>query len=741
MPLLHDPIKERFPMNAKEKTVDALKRVLKSENSAHRCYAVQALGKIRDNVKMEDLIQSLDDEDEDVVIDAIGVLGDLEEPRAIPVLRDCYRDSPNGEVKVAVVESLGRIGGDPVIEFMTEVLRGPGEGTEWTTDGEWDDWWDAQVKALEALGRLGNPQAARAVADVLWDEDQEDLIEAGFQALAVMGSAGENLLLEFLEQGIPKLRRKAATRLAGHSSIKVVEALAQAVQDPEIPVLLSSARALAGCTEPSVSHTLFKLLKHSENKVRSNILIILREHEIPIPESLLNPLLNDRSEAVREQALACIGVQGMPRSYDLVYQKLRDSSLTVVKAAIRTLGQLGDSRAADTLGALLAREELTPEIRSEAALALGQMDSEEVISLLTHALQNADTPVRMNILRVIAEQGNEASFEILVSALKGELLRKCPESNEEEQMLESPGNASSSEKSRQIPKDTSELSSTEPQGNEELSAMPAQSTLEAIAREGMEMDGDLEEEAPTANLTSEEQEFLQLAEENIDLGQQLIQRQHPEAGEEIRRLAASLLIAFDPERTWPHLVQALSDSSTEVQSTAAESLGYLKSVNALIPLSRLLNSQEFLVRIKVADALGNLENPEAVPLLMDHLEDPHPAVRVRVINALGKLAGLLSANSQKKLNRRMRACLQSVEEGVCKAASEVLLRSGACSAVNDTIRMVLDSKGELRYEAGRLLRTYAAEESSKQLREILASPQEEVYSMTIEMLGEIHRTV
>jgi HEAT repeat protein len=55
--------------------------------------------------------------------------------------------------------------------------------------------------------------------------------------------------------------------------------------------------------------------------------------------------------------------------------------------------------------------------------------------------------------------------------------------------------------------------------------------------------------------------------------------------------------------------------------------------------------------------------------------------------------------------------------------------------------MVLDSKGELRYEAGRLLRTYAAEESSKQLREILASPQEEVYSMTIEMLGEIHRTV
>ena len=154
-----------------------------------------------------------------------------------------------------------------------------------------------------------------------------------------------------------------------------------------------------------------------------------------------------------------------------------------------------------------------------------------------------------------------------------------------------------------------------------------------------------------------------------------------------------------------------------------------------------MNSKEPLVRTKAADALGKLENPEAASVLLDHLEDPNPAVRVQVISSLGKLADLLSKESLKELNRRMRDCLQSDEESVCKAASKVLLHGGACSAVHDTIRMVLDTKGELRYEAGMLLRTYASQEGSNQLLDVLASPLEDVYGMTIEMLGEIHRTV
>ena len=127
-------------MNAKQSTVKALKQVLKTGNSAHRCYAVQALGKIKDSGTLEDLIHCLEDEDEDVVIDAIGALGELEDVRAVPLLLDCYRNIPSGEVKVAVVESLGRIGGDPVVELLIEVLQGRGEDIEWATDGEWDDW-------------------------------------------------------------------------------------------------------------------------------------------------------------------------------------------------------------------------------------------------------------------------------------------------------------------------------------------------------------------------------------------------------------------------------------------------------------------------------------------------------------------------------------------------------------------------------------------------------------------------
>ncbi len=87
------------------------------------------------------------------------------------------------------------------------------------------------------------------------------------------------------------------------------------------------------------------------------------------------------------------------------------------------------------------------------------------------------------------------------------------------------------------------------------------------------------------------------------------------------------------------LADALSDSDERCRSAAALALGMLGTPAALKPLARALADPGSMVRQSAAEALGQLANPVATDLLLDVLHDGEETLEVRaaVARALGRM--------------------------------------------------------------------------------------------------------
>lgn len=86
------------------------------------------------------------------------------------------------------------------------------------------------------------------------------------------------------------------------------------------------------------------------------------------------------------------------------------------------------------------------------------------------------------------------------------------------------------------------------------------------------------------------------------------------------------------------LIGALRDTEVSVRRRAAASLGELRAEEAVRPLIRLLQSNDFGTRVVVTRALGKIGDPSAIPALREIAEgnDP-PGLQATAMTALMRL--------------------------------------------------------------------------------------------------------
>ncbi len=77
----------------------------------------------------------------------------------------------------------------------------------------------------------------------------------------------------------------------------------------------------------------------------------------------------------------------------------------------------------------------------------------------------------------------------------------------------------------------------------------------------------------------------------------------------------------------PHLIQALTQESTQVRELAANLLGDLADESAVDPLIAALETDAWHVRFAIVEALGNIGDVRALPIIEQMKNDPHPPVR------------------------------------------------------------------------------------------------------------------
>jgi len=695
-----------------------------------------------DNLAIPALIQRLRDEDIDVSIDAVEALGRIGNPEAIPALLESLTNDPNGEVKTAIVEALGKIGGEEVIAPLLEIAKSCPDDMDDTQD--WNDWWDMQLKAVETLGRLRVNQAVPVLAAILEDEEGQDIESEVLKALALIG--GETVLIKRLTEGSPRERRRAAIALGFSHGAEARKALARAMTDKVGEVRVAAIRALGKQGASQYLDVMLRFLKDPDAEMRRAVIEVTRHFSVTEPEKIAT-LLTDSSPAVRAAALSALrDIESLPQEIlEQIRSCLNDPDDTVVAAACSLLSHLGDQSILHKLLQILSDRERDVSLRSTVATALGILGDSEALNILSWAVKDEAQPVRFAALNALMQldQGapqQRTPLDIVIAALKGEVvtLSKREEAPSEELM---PSNESVSDEA------------------------PAMSTLEAIAMDNAEaakllMD---EEKLPPDEFSEEIQEYIEISQENIELGERLFVQKKVDVATDVRHISARILGESDRIEAIRALIEALNDDDTVLRREAAESLGHIAKrspdtkelVDAVGSLATHLNIGDRDLRLACARTLGLLANKSAIPILFSALLDEDSSVRRQIIQSL---TALILAERQQIVRRRASRkafprgawereilaqfveLLHDRDVGVCKAAAEALAALGHTEALDSIIEAAFVGAGATARDMGRALRLLDIEQSSDKLLKMLDSLADSSHRrFVIEMLEEIFR--
>ncbi len=174
----------------------------------------------------------------------------------------------------------------------------------------------------------------------------------------------------------------------------------------------------------------------------------------------------------------------------------------------------------------------------------------------------------------------------------------------------------------------------------------------------------------------------------------------------IRSLIHLLSHRDGPLRNWRYfpsklLRRKLRSDSAEMRAYAAEGLGNVGDVHAVVPLIEALSDNNTTVRRFAISALGRLRDSRAIDGLIPFLDDDEPDMRCAAVVALGEL-GLTEGRITNPPVQVIEALMGSVtdsDRSVCSAAVVALGRIGnpqAISALN-ALEQTTESEWIRRY--------------------------------------------
>jgi len=657
-------------MNLRNQAISALESLHQRGDEVDRCNVIRTLGVLKASESTPILIQSLRDEDLDVCIDAAENLGKIGAVDSISALLESLENDPDGEIRTIIVAALGEIAthqaagqesgseADKAIDALLKIAHQRPENLEWL--GEWDDYWDMQLNAVKALGKLGIKRAVPIMEEIITSDDHQDIESEVLTALAQIGREGHALLEKRLKDGAARERRRAAQALGHAVTPESLLMLAQGLLDSEAEVREATLLSLAQRQATQYMKAILIYLRDPEPEVKAAAMAAIAQlgetsgnvvHPDQINDKLL-PLLSDTDPDVRTAALKFIANYHQAGQFSKPLQQailkaVADPVSAVAEAACDTVAKLQYEAAIADLQLILRKQELHPAVRRQAALALSKMPScsPETIKALTAAIGAPQQPVRLGALQALSQlyadgkANDDAVLGTLIAASHKELLKEQLEESAIQQGDaatagdEENQEAEADEQADTLPEQSAEESDVEAAAE---SAEKPQSTLDTILQSNVEGEKayqqQLDAEATAANIKAES---LQ-----TDSTDQTAEQSEDDALQEYYDILDSQKASSKRRKKVSTLPLA-----QDVQLLAIRMLANLNSETAVEPLLALLQSEDELVQKEAAASLEELakrtqNKAELIDIfgaLMNRLEYGDPGTQIHAARALGHL--------------------------------------------------------------------------------------------------------
>jgi HEAT repeat protein len=288
----------------------ALTHSLLNDHPLIRGHAAEVLAQVRDPKAVSALLSALGGEYYTVRGRAARALGEIGDPEAVQPLLGALKDGEL-EVRIAAVKALGKFKLPETFDSMADLLLE-------------DPQIEARQAAAQALGETRHPQAIPylmiALRDPFWWYEREQAADALLEAIAGMGTAAVEPLLEALNDSEGTVRRFAAMLLGRIKDSRAVKPLGMALYDTHFEVGRVAAESLAGFG--------------------------------PVGLKVLAEALHHPEAWLRQHAIAGLTLSGDKRIVPVILDMLKDPEREVQKQAIQSLGALKDIRALPALQAI-----------------------------------------------------------------------------------------------------------------------------------------------------------------------------------------------------------------------------------------------------------------------------------------------------------------------------------------------------------------------------------------------------
>lgn len=348
--------------NFKEKkNVEKLIQALDYENDPKiRWEAAKALGELKENRALNQLILKLDDSDVDVrscAADALEKIGWHPDKTNEALYLVAKRDF-SGCVKI----------GAPCVEPLIKKLLIGNDAHN-------------REKAAETLGKIGDHRAVEPLIKILHDNNEE-------------------------------VRKEAVNALGKIGDGRATEPLIQAFKDYYLEN--AACAALRDIGSPAID-PLIRALKNDDSKIRLNAVVTLgwiRDSRVVDP---LISMLKHKDPFVRRNAATGLGSTRDPRAFEPLHQFLKSEDINDRREAALALGALKDPRAIDPLIELFDDRDMDLRVFSAKSIFnIGSPATERLI----HALHHQNYKIRIKTTEILSDFKDSRAVEPLIEAYK-----------------------------------------------------------------------------------------------------------------------------------------------------------------------------------------------------------------------------------------------------------------------------------------------------------------------------------
>jgi|Deesub1362B_J571_1020462.scaffolds.fasta_scaffold00011_42 HEAT repeat protein len=325
-----------------------LERALKDHENDTLRNASMEFYRIVGSKSLPSLLKLMKDEDEEVRIFAATLLGDIKDPSAVPVLIEGLKD-PSVNVRTLSAEALGKIGDKKAVRFLAIAI-------------EDDEPWVAMA-AIKALGDIGGEVALKVLHETLKRDEYREMI------IKALEESGNISSIEYL---LPILKDPHLNEIALKAIVTI--SLREGII-PDIKKLKDRIELLIKLQQspqPEIRRAAFIALCWTEDRRGLTYYI--------------NALEDEKLQEYAIEAILKIGKEAIPA----LINALRDTGRFHRFIIAKLISSLGEYKAL-----MEFYNDIDPEVRTEVALALGFIDSQEAYRILNEMIHDPEDEVRM----------------------------------------------------------------------------------------------------------------------------------------------------------------------------------------------------------------------------------------------------------------------------------------------------------------------------------------------------------